>query len=786
MRRWVLVAALALAWLRALGAELELTPAEHSWIQDHGPVRVAVVQGSEPFYTAAAGEQRPQGFAIDLLALAGERAGLRFTYRNVERVPDIARLMLTDEVDMVPMAARTPARAKVASFPGSLMTAQLVYVVRPDSGDVSSLRAFAGRTVGVVEGSAAAELLLLHVPGVVLQRFPDTASLVLAVSQGRVDLGAAWQHEVVYAIEANLLTNLRVHRVREVVSGYYGPAVSSRQPVLNDILVKALASLTPAEKASAARRWLPAGADTLWAPEQVTLTPAEQEWVRRFGELRVGFDGAFAPITQITRLGGFDGMGAELTRLVADKAGLRVVQQTAGSFDEIYRSARAGKLDLLVGMARTPERREAFDFVGPFARSPSALLMRSADPRQWRTTGEIGGGRLGLLKAHFLLPQIRLRRPGLAIDEFDSNDDVLTALAQGRIDVALGNGAVMGRLLQDRYLGRLRVTGVEPEGDSELFFGIPKGHPELLRVVQKGFDAVTPGELATLERHWLTVSVQPGMTPETVLQWLVPGAVAVLAVVLALYGINRKLRAAAQAEARARAEAEEANAARGRFLAYLAHELRGTVGGIGAGMQLLQEADDPEIRQRLCEAGRAACQNLLGLMETTLAHERTMMQGIRLDPMPIDLADWWQRSTSPLALLARAKGLDFEAEGPAAPARVRADGARLAQVLNNLATNAIKFTESGHVAARAQWDAAQRRFMLEVRDTGPGLEGPDLERLFEPYAQGPAGLRADSGVGLGLAITRQIVQAMGGTIAALPTEAGRGAVFRAEIPLEPA
>lgn len=785
MWRWALLLALALASLRVLGAELALTDTERDWIESHGPVRVAVARGSEPFYTSADADQAPHGFAIDLLTLAGERAGLQFAYRNVERIPEIARLMLTDQVDVVPMSARTPVREKVASFPGSLMSAQLVYVTRPDTSDLSMSRGFGGRSVGVVEGSAAAELMLTRVHGVQLQRFPDTATMVQAVSQGRVDLGAAWQHEVVYAIEANLLTNLRVHRVREFVSGYYGPAVSVRQPVLNDILSKALASLTPAEKASAARRWLPAGTDTLWAPEQVTLTPAEQEWVRRSGELRVGFDGAFAPITQLTRLGGFDGLGAELLRLVADKAGLRVIQQTAGSFEDVLRGARSGKLDVLVGMARTPERRDAFDFVGPFARSPSALLMRNDSPQVWHSTAEIAGGRLGLLKSHFLLPQIRLRRPALPIVEFDSNEEVLSALSQRRIDVALGNGAVMGRLLQDRYLGRLRITGVEPEGDSELYFGIPKGHPELLRVFQKGFDAVTPGEMATLERHWLTVSVRPGLSSE-VLQGLVPAAVVVVVVVAAMYGINRRLRASARAEAQARAAAEEANAARGRFLAYLTHEMRGTIGGIGAGLQLLQAADDAGLRHKLYEASRTSCQDLLGLLETTLAHERTMMLGIHIEPQPMDLADWWERSTTPLAMLARAKGLEFEAEGPDTPASVRADGTRLTQVLNNLATNAIKFTESGRVAARARWDAERHHFQLEVRDTGPGLDPTEAERLFEPYAQGGAGRRAVTGAGLGLAITRQIVQAMGGTVVAMATETGQGATFRAEIPLEPA
>lgn len=789
MRRWLLLLAgvfgLVLA-RQACAAPLELSATERAWIAGHGPVRVVVVKGAEPFYIVRDDGHAPQGFAIDLLALAAERAGLALQYRAVDAIADATQAFISGDADLSPVAAPNAARRRFASFPGALLQVQLVLIARRDTGDLSSAQDFAGRTLGLVTASAPGEMITAAFPNARTAFYKNSTELAIAVSQGQADLGVAWQHDAVYAIEANLLSNLRVHRLRNIESSYYGPVVSLRQPQLHNILAKALASLTPAERAAAARRWLPAGTATLWAPEQVALTPAERDWVQRAGELRVGYDATFAPFTMSGgpgTLGGFDGLGAETLRLVAEKAGLRIVQQAGASFDEVYQRALGGELNVIVAMARTEPRRESFEFVGPFATAPTVMVMRHDDPRRWRDPDDIEGGKLGLLKTHFLIPRLHSRRPGLPLVEFDSSGAELDALLRGDVDAVIGNGIVLGRLIEQRFPGQLRVAGVVPDGDSELFFGVPRANAELARVLQKGFDALTPSETSALERHWLMVSVRPGIHVVDVLRWVGPIGVGVLIVVITLLLANRRLQRAAVAEKQARAAAEEANAARGRFLAYLSHELRGTVGGIGSGLQLLGDAEDAGLRRRFADAARTSCDGLMQLLETTLSHERTMLTGVSLEPGELDLADWWARSVAPLALAAEAKGLVFSAEGPPAGQRVKADGARLGQILANLGGNAIKFTPSGGVALTARWDGEHGRLQLEVRDTGPGVPAAERERLFEPYAQGVAGRQAGVGAGLGLAITQQIVRAMGGTIEATAAPGG-GALFRVDVPLE--
>jgi signal transduction histidine kinase len=140
---------------------------------------------------------------------------------------------------------------------------------------------------------------------------------------------------------------------------------------------------------------------------------------------------------------------------------------------------------------------------------------------------------------------------------------------------------------------------------------------------------------------------------------------------------------------------------------------------------------------------------------------------------------------APLQLRAQAQGLTLQSRAPLAATALSFDATRLAQVLANLVGNAIKFTEHGVVRAEGRWDAATQRLQIEVEDEGPGIPEQELPDLFEPYAQGVAGRKAAAGAGLGLAITQQIVLAMGGHIAAASGRS-RGALFTVSLPLEPA
>ncbi len=786
----VLVALAGLLLVASAAAQdhrIALSAAESGWIAAHPVVRVGLSREFPPYYFFDANQQQPHGFAIESMDLWAQRTGLRFEFHRYASFTQVIAALKAGEADMTPFTTPVESQRTFATFTRPTFISNLVLAARRDVPDVSATANFGGRRVAVEQGPGVEALVRERYPQTQLLPFPDAETALRAVSAGEADLFIGYQHVVVYHVEKELLANIELRMNLGPTATPLGPAVRRDLPLLSAILDKAIASVSQAEGSRLADRWLPAGSTTVRLPTLgVDLSAAQRNWVRMHGRIRVGYDASFAPITLRGPLGDFRGLGADTLKLAAQKAGLEIEQELGDSFAQVYARGVAGGLDVVVGMARTPQRRADYDFVGPFISVPTAFVTRSDDGALITETQNIGVRKLALLRDHFLIPELRARHPGIHLVELDREDQVLSAVAEGAADVALGNIQVINELIQTKFGGRLRITGTVRGGDSELFFAVPRRSPELTRVLRSGLEAVNDSEMTAMRARWLLVEVSRGPSWRAVLQIVVPVALAALVYLALLVRGNRRLRAARGREARARALAEENTAARGRFLAYLSHELRGGLGAVASGAEMLQHAAEPVLRERLLAAIADSVNGLRRVLDVTLAYEQSLQSAMTLQPRPTDLRAWWPEAIAPGQLAAQRKGLALEARWNGPMPSVEIDPARLQQVLQNLIGNAVKFTAQGTVAVtgalRTRGDGG-RELMFEVLDSGPGIEDADHARLFQPYAQGAQGRALRDGAGLGLAISQEIVQAMLGRIE-VESRPGAGACFRVFVPID--
>jgi len=243
---------------------------------------------------------------------------------------------------------------------------------------------------------------------------------------------------------------------------------------------------------------------------------------------------------------------------------------------------------------------------------------------------------------------------------------------------------------------------------------------------------------------------------------------------------------ATEAEERARGEreaalraAEAGDRAKAKFLASVTHEMRTPLSGVIGTTDLLLETGLAPDQRTYASAVRRSATAMLDLVDEILDHSRIEAGGLSLQDEPFDPVDLVEGVAELLAPRAQAKGLDLAClTGPGA-ATLRGDAGRVRQILLNLAGNAIKFTAQGGVGLRL--DLADEEARFSVVDTGPGFEPSDAERLFEEFTREAADPAA-SGVGLGLAISRKLATAMGGSIAA-EGRPGAGATFMLRLPL---
>jgi signal transduction histidine kinase/CheY-like chemotaxis protein/streptogramin lyase len=263
--------------------------------------------------------------------------------------------------------------------------------------------------------------------------------------------------------------------------------------------------------------------------------------------------------------------------------------------------------------------------------------------------------------------------------------------------------------------------------------------------------------------------------------WTLSGLL-LLGLAARLYRQRLRQRHAEHLREHRRALSDQGSEAKTRFLATLGHEIRTPMTGVLGMAELLQRGSlAPRQRLQVMAIQRAG-EHLLRLVNDALDLARIEAGKLNLDEAPFDLHALLDEVAEMLRALAQAKGLEFSLQrAPGTPRVLRGDVGRVRQILFNLGSNAIKFTDSGEVALRSA--AAANGVLLEISDTGPGLEPEQLARLFQRFEQidDGRGLR-HGGSGLGLAICQELAVAMAGRID-VQSQPGHGSSFRVTLPL---
>ncbi len=236
---------------------------------------------------------------------------------------------------------------------------------------------------------------------------------------------------------------------------------------------------------------------------------------------------------------------------------------------------------------------------------------------------------------------------------------------------------------------------------------------------------------------------------------------------------------------RVEAALREADQRKNEFIGVLSHELRNPLGPIRSSLFVLERVPPGgEQARRAVDTIDRQVGHLTRLVDDLLDVTRISSGKVRLQRSTLDLRELVRQSAlDHRVLLARhAVALHL----PEEPVRIEADPTRLAQVLGNLITNAAKFTpEGGEISVALSLSASGRQAVLQVEDTGIGIDAATLEGIFEPFVQADRTLdRSRGGLGLGLAFVKGLVELHGGEVAAASAGPGRGACFTVRLPLE--
>lgn len=509
-----------------------------------------------------------------------------------------------------------------------------------------------------------------------------------------------------------------------------------------------------------------------------------------------------APKVFTSKSGQPEGIFIDIIADIAKKKGWKL-RYVSGTWAEGLDRLAKGEIDLMPDMAFTVDREKMFSFhKAPVLSSWSQVYARKGSGIQ--SILDLSGKRIAVLKDSFqqevfirLTKSFKVNITLIPAPDFKT---VFEMVARDKADAAITNR--LYGVMHAKKIG-LESTAIifDPR---DFFFAATRGDPKhLLESIDIHLAALKKNPQSVYYqslRKWTSENVKLNMPEWLPILAIIVGVIllaSLLGSVVLKYQVNVRTRELKQINqemelriirrtaelATAVEAAQAADRIKSAFLATMSHELRtplnSIIGFTGIMLQGLAGPLNPEQRKQMSMVQNSS-RHLLALINDVLDISKIEAGQLELSLAPVDLSASIEKMVRLVSPLAEQRGIPLQVDIAPDVGMITTDQRRLEQVILNLLSNALKFTEKGHVSIVCR--TGNDHYILSVADTGIGMQPEEIVKIFQPFHQIDTGLaRKREGTGLGLSICKKIIDMMGGAIA-VESQWGQGSTFTVHIP----
>ncbi len=513
---------------------------------------------------------------------------------------------------------------------------------------------------------------------------------------------------------------------------------------------------------------------------RATLNSDEIAWLSKHPVIRFSCDPDFTPVEFIDDQGQYAGMGAEYLTLLANRLGVRFEKVAAADFYEALKNVREGRADFLPVIVETPQRAEYLKFTSPYLNLPTAVITARKDIDKW-SIDTLRTMKVAVVHGFYTEEWLSHKYPEI---ELVQTPDIQTALLATSFGVA---DAMVGALATTSYFtGKMNITNLrvalQIQQNSNNSMAIRKDWPMFHQLLNKALATISVEEKQAISNHWIRLEPPPLWKNPTVRIVALSILVALLGIILAILAWNRTLakmvrsRTKALEEAHLRLMQSAKLESVGRLAAGVAHEVKNPLAIIQMGVDYLSaevssEGEASLVIKDMDDAVQRADGVIKGLLdfsrEKKLAMRRTDLNEVLRDSLKLVHYELNHHNIT----VEEALDTDLPA--------INADPDKLKQVFINLFMNAIQaMGRDGKLKVTSQFKRIKKSatheenwngkfapgsqvIVITVQDTGPGIDPAKVNNVFDPFfTTKPVG----QGTGLGLSVSRTIVELHGGSI----------------------
>lgn len=754
---------------------LQLTPEELDYIKAHPVLRVPNIDWP-PFAFRLDGQDT--GYAIELMRQICRLTGWRMQVDYGQTWNDYLERTRTGHHDIILPVARTPERETFLDFTTPVVRLTDTVIVHADRvGTFKRIEDLRGRRVSFIRNSYQESTLRRKHPEIILDPRDSSEDVLRAVVNQEVD--AAIEGDKVFefiAAQKRISQLVRAFDLKgEGFSLDMAIGVKKDNKLLRAILQKALAHLEKHDLDALSAQWFEA-VPSLVTP-RIFLIPEEEEYLARRGPVRIAVNHLGTPYTLFTNRVP-SGIFGDLLTLLQKRLPLEIEILPTRSWTETLEMMAQRDCDAVIFLNSTAARQQHLHFTPALFTEPE-VIVTDADVAFLKGYESLHGQRVGVVAGKRSAEIIANEHPAIEPVEFPDLQRALTALKRGKIYAVVGYLRAVSTLLETGEFDTLRIAG-DTLIPSSYRIGVRSDDPVLLSILGKAVSSIPREDIDAVISRWANVHYE--VKVDYTMAWQ---ALVIFAVVLGLFAAwNRQLRKYNRRLAAAMREAEAASRAKTEFITNMSHEIRTPMNAIIAfSDQLAGTIADARQRQQAGVIAQSA-RSLYQMMNDVLDLSRIDTRNLAIQIAPFSLSSMFADLQNTFMPRAAAKGLGLVIQvAPDVPALLALDAVRLRQVLANLISNAIKFTDTGHVKVEAlarhfNLDHGVCDIIIRVTDTGCGVPEDFKPRLFGAF-EIPVGQdhALYGGTGLGLAIARRVALLMNGDLDMIDNPDGPGSVF---------